>query len=203
MPIGVLEPHDAAFTDLFPERISTMTQAASLPPLRAAEPDNAAASRRHNEGHGRRLTAAFEALENFPALAESRDRVLRLVGEDRMNMGDVVAAVEGDVALVIAVLRVANQQDGRQRRNSQRVVVAVFRNCTRTLHAGHDRLVSLRICHVRLLQVCPSAADRCTGLETFLGARGWETGIDRTLLLAGPLPRPSRSSPLSVIMAMD
>ena len=31
------------------------------------------------EGHGRRLTAAFEALEAFPALAESRNRVLRLV----------------------------------------------------------------------------------------------------------------------------
>jgi len=124
VPIGVLEPHDAAFTDLFPERISTMTQAASLPPLRAAEPDNAAASRRHNEGHGRRLTAAFEALENFPALAESRDRVLRLVGEDRMNMGDVVAAVEGDVALVIAVLRVANQQDGRQRGRVESIVQA-------------------------------------------------------------------------------
>ena len=30
-----------------------------------------------NEGHGRRLTAAFEALEAFPALAESRNRLLR------------------------------------------------------------------------------------------------------------------------------
>ncbi|MCU0258457.1 MAG: HDOD domain-containing protein [Solirubrobacteraceae bacterium] len=102
-----------------------MTQAASLPPLRAAEPaDPAAAARRHNEGHGRRLTAAFEALENFPALAESRDRVLRLVGEERMNMGDIVTAVEGDVALVIAVLRVANQQEGRQRGRIESIVQA-------------------------------------------------------------------------------
>ena len=31
-----------------------------------------------NEGHGKRLTAAFEALELFPALAESRNRVLAL-----------------------------------------------------------------------------------------------------------------------------
>src|SRR5688572_12770907 len=37
----------------------------------------------HNEGHGRRLTAAFEALENFPALAESRKRVLRVVTQDQ------------------------------------------------------------------------------------------------------------------------
>src|SRR2546423_536566 len=37
------------------------------------------APRRQNEGHGRRLTVAFEALEAFPALVESRDRVLRPV----------------------------------------------------------------------------------------------------------------------------
>ena len=40
----------------------------------------AGSRRRHNEGHGRRLTAAFEALEAFPALAESRNRLLRVVG---------------------------------------------------------------------------------------------------------------------------
>src|SRR3954465_4636619 len=64
---------------------------------------------RHNEGHGRRLTAAFEALEAFPALAESRNRLLRLVREDQPSVGDVVQAVESDVALVIAVLRIANR----------------------------------------------------------------------------------------------
>src|SRR3954469_18082366 len=64
---------------------------------------------RDNEGHGRRLTAAFEALELFPALAESRNRVLRLVREERTSAGDVVAAIESDVSLVIAVLRVANR----------------------------------------------------------------------------------------------
>ena len=34
--------------------------------------------RHHNEGHGRRLTTAFEALEAYPVLVESRNRVLRL-----------------------------------------------------------------------------------------------------------------------------
>jgi len=63
---------------------------------------------RRNEGHGRRLTAAFDALEAFPALAESRNRVLRVVREDRPSTGDVVAAVESDVALVTTVLRIAN-----------------------------------------------------------------------------------------------
>ena len=59
------------------------------------------AAPRHNEGHGRRLTVAFEALEAFPALAESRDRLLRLVTAERVSPGEVVAAVESDVALVI------------------------------------------------------------------------------------------------------
>jgi putative nucleotidyltransferase with HDIG domain len=71
--------------------------------------------RHHNEGHGRRLTAAFEALEAFPALAESRNRVLRVVREDRSSVGDVVAAVESDVSLVITVLRVANRAGARKK----------------------------------------------------------------------------------------
>jgi len=67
-----------------------------------------------NEGHGRRLTAAFEALEVFPALAESRNRVLRLVREERTSVGDVVSAVESDVALVTTVLRMANRMSSRR-----------------------------------------------------------------------------------------
>jgi putative nucleotidyltransferase with HDIG domain len=70
---------------------------------------------RHNEGHGRRLTGAFEALEAFPALAESRNRVLRVVREDQTSVGEVVAAVESDVALVITVLRIANRSAQRKK----------------------------------------------------------------------------------------
>jgi len=70
---------------------------------------------RHNEGHGRRLTAAFEALEAFPALAESRNRVLRVVREDRSSVGEVVQAVESDVALVITVLRIGNRSAQRKK----------------------------------------------------------------------------------------
>ena len=66
-------------------------------------------------GHGRRLTVAFEALEAFPALAESRNRVLRVVREDHASVGQVVAAVESDVALVIAVLRIANRSVQRKK----------------------------------------------------------------------------------------
>jgi putative nucleotidyltransferase with HDIG domain len=71
--------------------------------------------RHHSEGHGRRLTQAFDALEAFPALAESRDRVLRVVRGDRASVGEVVAAVESDVALVITVLRIANRTAQRKR----------------------------------------------------------------------------------------
>jgi len=70
---------------------------------------------RPSEGHGRRLTAAFDALEGFPALAESRNRLLRVVREGRASTGDVVAAVESDVALVTIVLRMANGMASKKR----------------------------------------------------------------------------------------
>ena len=94
---------------------ASMPTPASVTPITTQNPDAAGVQRRHNEGHGRRLTAAFEALEAFPALAESRDRLLRLVTAERISPGDVVAAVESDVALVIAVLRLANQVEGKSR----------------------------------------------------------------------------------------
>src|SRR3954467_1420269 len=77
------------------------------------------------EGHGRRLTAAFEALEAFPALAESRNRVLRLVREEHTSGGDVVAAIESDVSLVIAVLRIANRTPAAKRTKIASVVKGV------------------------------------------------------------------------------
>jgi len=78
-------------------------------------PPDASLERRHNEGHGRRLTAAFDALEAFPALAESRNRVLSVVRAETLDTGNVVAAVESDCSLVIAVLRMANRLAGRKR----------------------------------------------------------------------------------------
>ena len=94
-------------------------------PMRAPNAENGAASRRHNEGHGRRLTAAFDALEAFPALAESRNRVLGLLGEDGASASAMVAAVETDVALAISVLRLANTVDGSRRAPIDNVVKAV------------------------------------------------------------------------------
>lgn len=92
-------------------------------------------ARRHNEGHGRRLTAAFEALEAFPALAESRNRLIRLVTQERVSSGDVVAAVESDVALVISVLRLGNQVEGKSRGRVESVVQAVELLSPEAVHA--------------------------------------------------------------------
>jgi putative nucleotidyltransferase with HDIG domain len=85
----------------------------------------AARERHHNEGHGRRLTAAFEALEAFPVMAESRNRVLRLFEAGDPSSSDIVSAIEGDVALAIAVLRLANQIDGPSRGRVDSAVAAV------------------------------------------------------------------------------
>lgn len=90
-----------------------------------SQPTTTEAQRHHNEGHGRRLTAAFEALEAFPALAESRNRLLRLVSEERPSTSAVVNAVESDVALAISVLRLANQVEGRTRGHVESIVQAV------------------------------------------------------------------------------
>ena len=97
----------------------------STPALAQPTKTTADAQRNHNEGHGRRLTAAFEALEAFPALAESRNRLLRLVSEDRPSTSELVNAVESDVALVISVLRLANQVEGKTRGRVESVVQAV------------------------------------------------------------------------------
>ena len=72
------------------------TAAAAAPPRPAPRPrlrrePYAVVGRPRNEGHGKRLTAAFEALEVFPALAESRNRLLALIAEERPSTGDVVA----------------------------------------------------------------------------------------------------------------
>jgi len=99
------------------------TNVVPMPPR--PSPVAASFGRHHNEGHGRRLTAAFEALEAFPALAESRNRLLRLLAQDRLSGAEVVSAVESDVALAIAVLRLANKVEGRTRGKVEDMVKAV------------------------------------------------------------------------------
>jgi putative nucleotidyltransferase with HDIG domain len=97
------------------------------------------AKTRDDAGHGRRLTSAFEALEAFPALTESRDRLLTVVGKENAATADVVSAVESDVALIIAVLRFANQVQHKRGRVDT-VVGAVELLSERTVQALAGRV---------------------------------------------------------------
>ena len=85
---------------------------AKRPPAAASAERQPSGERHQNEGHGRRLTAAFEALEAYPALAESRNRLLTVASKEHVATADIVTAVESDVALIIAVLRLANRVPG-------------------------------------------------------------------------------------------
>ena len=107
---------------------------------KARSASTAGSGERHqNEGHGRRLTMAFEALEAFPALAESRDRLLSVIAKDHIATADVVSAVESDVALIIAVLRLANRaQSARGRVDT--AVGAVEALSPQTVHAVANRV---------------------------------------------------------------
>ena len=128
MPIYIWEIQDAEplrLTETQPgSDEQPMTPVATAPEPTTDEP-TAVRQRHHNEGHGRRLTAAFEALEGFPVLVESRNRVLRLFETGEPSSSDVVAAVEGDVALAVAVLRLANSIEGRTRGRVDTAVRAV------------------------------------------------------------------------------
>lgn len=81
---------------------------------------------RQPEGHGRRLTTAFEALEHFPALVESRDRLLMIASKDNVASSEIVTTVESDVALMVAVLRLAGR-DNTSRGRIDTVPAAVER----------------------------------------------------------------------------
>src|SRR3954454_16338567 len=61
---------------------------------------------------GVRLAAAFEAVEKFPVLLESRTRVMRAATAETARIGELVETVESDVGLAIAVLRFANRSVG-------------------------------------------------------------------------------------------
>ena len=58
---------------------------------------------------GSRLAEAFEVVERFPVLIESRERVIRSATAETSRIGELVNVVESDVALTIAVMRFANR----------------------------------------------------------------------------------------------
>jgi putative nucleotidyltransferase with HDIG domain len=61
---------------------------------------------------GARLAAAFEAVEKFPVLIESRERVMRAATAETARITELVEAVESDVGLAIAALRFSNRTAG-------------------------------------------------------------------------------------------
>jgi putative nucleotidyltransferase with HDIG domain len=118
--------------------------------------------RHRDEGHGRRLTRAFEALEAFPALAESRARLVSAIAGDHVAVADVVAAVESDVALVISIMRLANQApECRGRIETVAAALEVL---------GHDRLLAF--------------ANEMETFDLFEGARVWDAAPGRFRLHA-------------------
>ena len=67
------------------------------------------AGRGRRAAPGSRLAEAFETVERFPVLLESRERVMRAATAETARVADIVETVESDVALTIAVLRFANR----------------------------------------------------------------------------------------------
>ena len=67
------------------------------------------AGSRNAAAPGSRLAEAFEAVERFPVLLESRERVIAAATAENARVGEIVEAVESDVSLAISVLRHANR----------------------------------------------------------------------------------------------
>src|SRR6201994_489105 len=76
---------------------------------RAAASDLPSKADRGAPAPGSRLAEAFEAVERFPVLIESRERVIAASTAETARVGELVETVESDVALAISVLRFANR----------------------------------------------------------------------------------------------
>ena len=144
--------------DLVPRALGRTLKSASCT-HNAADQRRDAAVPSPDEGHGRRFTVAFEALEAFPALAESRNRVLRVVREDHASVGEVVAAVESDVALVITVLRIANRTVQRKKGK-----IASIPEAVEVLSPGRRGGARRPGRHIRLLRAHPGLGPHARAL---------------------------------------
>jgi len=83
----------------------TTTQSAS----KVAVQEGSKAGSRAAPAPGSRLAEAFETVEQFPVLLESRERVIAAATAETARNCDLIEAVESDVALTINVLRHANR----------------------------------------------------------------------------------------------
>src|SRR3954451_19965162 len=85
-----------------------------MPPTRPhtngkVKPDAVSGKGAETPAPGARLAAAFESVDRFPVLVESQARVMKAATAETARAGEVVEAVEADVALTVAVLRAANR----------------------------------------------------------------------------------------------
>ena len=67
---------------------------------------------------GHRLSAAFEAVNTLPALAETVDRVSKVTAKEGAIVGEIAELVESDTAVAIAVMKAANNGGGPRGRVS-------------------------------------------------------------------------------------
>jgi putative nucleotidyltransferase with HDIG domain len=63
---------------------------------------------------GKRLAAAFDAVDGFPVLAEARLRALHVARRHRPAPNELSAVIESDVGLTVVVLRAANRARGKR-----------------------------------------------------------------------------------------
>src|SRR5437764_7007590 len=82
--------------------VRSQMNASAVLPSRAEAPEKRQSRR---DTAGRRLLAAFEAVEAFPALRRSRDEMLAAIQQASSDPGRLLRVVESDPALAIAVLR--------------------------------------------------------------------------------------------------
>jgi putative nucleotidyltransferase with HDIG domain len=87
---------------------ATTTQSSGRPSA-AADISPKSTGRGGSPAPGSRLAEAFEAVERFPVLIESRERVIAASTAETARVGELVETVESDVALAISVLRFANR----------------------------------------------------------------------------------------------
>ena len=80
----------------------------------AASETPASAPPRPGRQHERRLLAAFDAIDLFPCLQASRDRILVALDASPVEQATVIAVIESDLALAMRMLRETRRLVGRE-----------------------------------------------------------------------------------------
>lgn len=77
----------------------------------AVKTKNASAPSANGKG-GQRLSAAFDAVNSLPALAETTARVAKLTSKENASVAEIAELIESDTAMAIAVMKAANNGGG-------------------------------------------------------------------------------------------